>query len=253
MTYLFCIDTGERRVDGGATFCIIKIEQEYILYITAMKTDTNERVGMQRKSPLARQIYTSLKEKILLAEYPPGQILQEKELADQFGVGKTPVREALIYLEAAGLVERVPYGTTYVAEIDFTKLRDTFELRNSLVEIAGQWASKRVSQEELKQMENILQRMENETDPKNLMRLDSEFHELINQATGNQMLCKALEMLRYQAMRVWALARDKSFTLGFKEDFRETIEALKEGNSNLTKRLLRKHAEKFIREIRKQL
>jgi len=218
-----------------------------------MNIDTNERVEIQRKLPLAKQIYTSLKERILLAEYPPGQILQEKELADQFGVGKTPVREALIYLEAEGLVERVPYGTTYVAEIDFAKLRDTFELRNSLIEIAGQWASKRVTQEELKKMEDILQRMENETDPKNLMRLDSEFHELINQATGNQMLCKALGMLRYQAMRAWALARDKSFTLEFKEDLRETIEALKEGNSNLTRRLLRRHAEKFIREVRKQL
>jgi DNA-binding GntR family transcriptional regulator len=218
-----------------------------------MNIDTNKLTGIQRKSPLAKQIYTSLKEKILLMEYPPGQILQEKELADQFGIGKTPIREALIYLEAEGLVERVPYGTTYVAEIDFVKLRDTFELRNSLVEIAGQWASERVTQEELRQMEDILQRMKNETDPKSLMRLDSEFHEVINGATRNQMLCKALGMLRYQAMRVWALARDKSFTLEFKEDFRKTIKALKEGNSNLTKRLLRRHAEKFIREVRKQL
>jgi DNA-binding GntR family transcriptional regulator len=218
-----------------------------------MNIDTNKLTGIQRKSPLAKQIYTSLKEKILLMEYPPGQILQEKELADQFGIGKTPVREALIYLEAEGLVERVPYGTTHVAEIDFAKLRDTFELRNSLIEIAGQWASKRVTEEELKQMEDIVQRMENETDPKNLMRLDSEFHELINEATGNQMLCKALGMLRYQAMRVWALARDKSFTLEFAEDFRETIKALKERNSSLTKRLLRRHAEKFIHEVRKQL
>jgi len=218
-----------------------------------MNKDTNERVEIQRKLPLAKQIYSSLKEKILLMEYPPGQILQEKELADQLGIGKTPVREALIYLEAEALVERVPYGTTYVAEIDFAKLRDTFELRNSLIEIAGQWASKRVTQEELRQMEDILQRMENETGPKNLMRLDSEFHELINQATGNQMLCKALGMLRYQAMRVWVLARDKSFTLEFKEDFREILEALKERNGSLTKRLLRRHAEKFIREIRKQL
>ena len=218
-----------------------------------MKTNTNERFGMQRKSPLAKQIYSSLEEKILLMEYPPGQILQEKELADQFGIGKTPVREALIYLEAAGLVERVPYGTTYVAEVDFAKLRDTFELRNSLMEIAAQWASKRVTQEQLSQMEDILQRMENETDPKNLMRLDSEFHEVMNEATGNQMLCRALELLRYQAIRVWALARDKSFTLEFKEDFREILQALKEGNSSLTKRLLRRHAEKFIHEIRKQL
>ncbi len=218
-----------------------------------MNIDTSGRIGMQTKLPLAKQIYTSLKEKILLIEYPPGQILQEKELADQFGIGKTPVREALIYLDAEGLVERVPYGTTYVAEIDFAKLRDTFELRNSLMEIAGQWASKRVTQEELRQMEDMVQRMENETDPRNLMRLDSEFHELINEATRNQMLCKALEMLRYQAIRVWALARDKSFTLEFKEDLQEILQALKEGNSNLTKRLLREQAEKFIREIRKQL
>jgi len=219
----------------------------------SMKTYTNERIQIQRKLPLAKQIYSSLKEKILLMDYLPGQILQERELTDQFGIGKTPLREALIYLEAEGLVERVPYGTTYVAEIDLVKLRDTFELRNSLIEIAGQWASKRVTQEELRQMEDILQRMENETDPKNLMRFDSEFHELVNGATRNQMLCKALGMLRCQAMRVWALARDKSFTLEFKEDFRETIKALKEGNSNLTKRLLQRHVDKFIREVRKQL
>ena len=168
---------------------------------------------------MENKIYFILKERIILGQYRPGQTLREKDLMHEFGISRTPVREALIRLEMEDFVQIIPYSGVYVTHIGLQELRDVFEVRTPLIEFTGKLAAERVTEEQIAEMEKLLKRIENEKEPEELVKLDLEFHKLINRATHNQMLCKILETLRTQIARMWILPRDKSFVFNFSEDF----------------------------------
>ncbi len=69
-------------------------------------------------------IYDSLKDRITLLDYEPGQLIREKDLMEEFQVSRTPVREALIRLQSDELVRIVPSSGTFVTEVSFVQLRE---------------------------------------------------------------------------------------------------------------------------------
>jgi len=157
------------------------------------------------------RIYAALKERIVLLDYEPGQVLREKALIDEFGVSRTPVREALIRLECEGLVRIIPNSGTIVTEVGFQNLKDVFELRAHLVELAARLAVARATDEDLAALEELIAQMRAERDPKALMRLDSAFHDRFNRTTRNGVLVRTLEMLRNQAVRIWTYSQQDAY------------------------------------------
>ena len=151
-------------------------------------------------------IYDSLKDRITLLDYEPGQLIREKDLMEEFQVSRTPVREALIRLQSDELVRIVPSSGTFVTEVSFLQLRDTFEVRAHLISLAGELAAMRITHDELLQLDKFIQDLKNASDTKAIMRLDLEIHSLINQATRNAVLAKILGNLRNQTVRIWSLA-----------------------------------------------
>ena len=79
--------------------------------------DLLKDVALDNKQSLVQQIYTILMELIVSIRLKPGRVMSEKEIADSLKASKTPVREALIKLEDAGLVRIVPKSGTYVSQI----------------------------------------------------------------------------------------------------------------------------------------
>jgi len=199
-------------------------------------------------------IYTEIKKRIVLLDYEPGQLLREKDLIEEFGVSRTPVREALIRLEAEGLVRIFPNQGTIVSEVSFQQLKDVFEIRSFLVRLTGQLAAARITGDELDHMRALIDRMKAEKDPKALMRLDSELHDLINQATRNEVLVKILGMLRDQAVRIWTFSRSgDDYYRAIPEEFEELRNALERRDEEESARILEKHTRRFIEHIRSQL
>lgn len=200
-------------------------------------------------------IYNELKKRIVLLDYEPGQVLREKELIEEFGVSRTPVREALIRLEVEGLVRIFPNLGTIVSEVSFQQLKDIIEIRQYLVRLTGQLAAARCTKEDLDQMRSVITEMKKErSKTKELMRLDAALHDLINQSTKNELLVKILGMLRDQAVRIWTFSpSDDEYFDKIAEEFEVLIEALERRDGEESARLLEKHTRRFIEHVRGQL
>ncbi len=199
-------------------------------------------------------IYKEIKRRIVFLDYEPGQALRERDLIEEFQVSRTPVREALILLESEGLVRIFPNQGTIVSEVSFQQLKDVFEIRSFLVSLTGRLAAARITPEELGELRALLDRMKAENDPKALMRIDSEIHDLINQATKNEVLVKMLGMLRDQAVRIWTFSRaDDDYYGKLPEELEGLLKALEKGDGDEGARILEKHTRHFIEHIRSQL
>ena len=198
-------------------------------------------------------IYQELKKRIILMEYKPGSVLREKEIMDDFGVSRTPVREAFIRLEMEGLVRIIPNLGTFVADVSFQQLKDVFEIRSFLVRFTGQLAAARITEDELAEIRVRIERMKETRDPKILMQIDGEIHDIINRATKNEALVKILGTLHDQAVRIWTYSHaENHYWKGLVGEFEEIEAALRRRDEAETARLLEKHTKRFVEHIRSQ-
>lgn len=193
-----------------------------------------------------------IKERIVYLDYEPGKQLREKELREEFDIGRTPLREIFIKLESEGLITTVPHSGTYVSTVSFHELRDLFEVRSYLISLAGKLAARRINEGELEEMREHLDKMEGVEKPKKLMKMDSQAHEMVNRATKNEVLAEDLKKLREQSVRIWVFPRTKKFMNSFKVEFAELIEALEKGDEERSGKILASHMEDFIDEIKEQ-
>lgn len=193
-----------------------------------------------------------IKERIVYLDYEPGKQLREKELREEFDIGRTPLREIFIKLESEGLITTVPHSGTYVSTVSFHELRDLFEVRSYLISLAGKLAARRINEGELEEMREHLEKMKGVETPKKLMKMDSQAHEMVNRATKNEVLAESLKKLREQSVRIWVFPRTKKFMNSFKVEFAELIEALEEGDEERSGKILASHMEDFIDEIKEQ-
>ena len=90
-----------------------------------------------RPRPAADVVYLGLREQICLLDLPPGSVLREAAIADEFGVSRTPVREALTMLRVDGLVTRHHGEASTVSTVDFRELRNVYALRMKLTRLVG--------------------------------------------------------------------------------------------------------------------
>ncbi len=193
-----------------------------------------------------------IKERIVHLDYEPGKQLREKELRNEFDIGRTPLREIFIKLESEELITTVPHSGTYVSTVGFHELRDLFEVRSYLISLAGKLAARRIRESELEELRDLIEEMKAEKDPKELMKYDSQAHELVNESTRNAVLVESLRKLRQQSVRIWVFPRTKKFMGMFAEEFSELIEALREGDEKRSGRILASHMEDFIDKIKNQ-
>ena len=199
-------------------------------------------------------LYRKIRKKIVLLDYKPSQVLILRDLANQFGTSVTPVREALIRLETDGLVRMIPNSSVRVTEISFQGLKDVFEVRLFLVGQVGRLAAQRITEEELGRIKKLLDKMKQEEDRRVLIQLDSELHELINQATKNRTLARILETLRNRVVRLWFFIEDQDgYSKGMVRDFENLVESLKVRDAEGSERILRDHVVRFIEQVKEAI
>ncbi len=140
---------------------------------------------------LSEQLREEIAENIVTRGYAPGTRLDEKELAQAFGVSRTPVREALIQLEAAGLVEMRPRRGAIVAEIPPNRLCEMFDVMAELEAMCGRLAARRIGEDELAGLAAAHRACEAASlanDPDAYYRLNETFHLALYQASHNGFL-----------------------------------------------------------------
>ena len=150
-----------------------------------------EKVAEKRKGVAKETLRSNIKSYIqrMIAEgvYKPGDRIVETRLAKELNVSQAPVREAMLELSTMGLLEERPYSGTYVRDLSVAEIEDIFNTRAFVEEYAATRAAKRVTDEQLAEMEEILQQMERDRDQdlSVFVDLDMEFHGLVMDAAGS--------------------------------------------------------------------
>lgn len=154
-------------------------------------TDTTE----VSNAPISTSLLAKMQRDILTGEMKPGHKIVEQELCRKYGVSRTPIREALRQLEADGLVENILNRGAFVIGMSDQDYEDMFELRKAYEVQAVKWAIERINEEEMERLEETFEFMEFYTmrnDIDKMLVINTEFHHVIYEASGNRMLQKML-------------------------------------------------------------
>ncbi len=136
-------------------------------------------------------IFDRIREDILNDQYVTGSKIIEAKLADQLGVSRTPVREALKQLELDGLVENIPNRGVVVKGISKQDISDIYTIRQAIEGIAATWCVERITDDEVQELKEIFDLMEFYTfkkDVEKISELNTRFHEVIYHSTKSRYL-----------------------------------------------------------------
>ena len=197
--------------------------------------------------PLRDIVFETLREAIINQTLKPGERLMEIQLADEMGVSRTPVREAIRKLELEGLVVMVPRKGAYVAGISMKDIHEVYELRSALEALAASLAAVRITDEELEEMERQMVREAKETEENNLqgiVSIDTTFHDLLYQAAHNQRLVQFINILQEQLQRFRAATLSRPGRSKYAlEEHKNIVEALANKDAKLAAKLATEHIE----------
>lgn len=155
-----------------------------------------------------KEIYSLVRDRILSMEYKPGKILNEQKLAKEFGVSRTPLREALTKLEWEKLVRVLPRTGSMVTEIEFQKMVNVFQIRFELEDLAGRLAAENVREEHLDQIVTLkeeCEQMKDEIDHTTLASIDKRLRKIVYSAADNDILTEMSDFLYSLTQRLWSL------------------------------------------------
>lgn len=178
-------------------------------------------------------IAEALKEDILRGKIQGGVQLKQEEIAKRFDVSFIPIREAIIQLEAQGLVQCIRNKGAIVTELSITEMEQVFKLRSILESGAIRQAIPNMEDEHFNKAEYLIKQMENEKDPYRWSRLNWLFHEVLYTPTQNDKLMGVIENLFVSIQRYTVLLLTVSDN-GQRayNDHLSIIEACKSGNIN---------------------
>lgn len=154
----------------------------------------------------ADAIYTELRDRICLLDLAPGEALREQHLAKEFGVSRTPIREALAMLRLDGLAVRRTGGGMSVSTVDIKALRDVYALRLKLTELIADFTKSRIPPEVVTRLRALRQQVAEAApghDARELGRLYGQFHEAVLETVANDPLKAVLDRLFRQTARIW--------------------------------------------------
>lgn len=179
---------------------------------------------MPKTKSAAPKIYNVVRERIATFEYDSGMLLSEQQLANEFGVSRTPVREALHKLEQEKLVVISKSGAQ-VIPIDFIWIKNAYELRKSIDSLVADLAAKRASENEIKELINLINEFDklNESeDISSIIKLDQAIHMKMISMSKNFVIGEMLEPMYVQFKRFWYFSNIK---VGMQDKIAVTLRA----------------------------
>lgn len=207
-----------------------------------------------QRSSLAQQAVDLLRERIYNHELLPGQRLDEAMLAEQLGISRTPLREALKVLSTEGLIELRPRKGCYVAELLLADLEEIFPIMAMLEGgVASEVARKR-SAADLKVLDELHERLERHAAAGDIDRYyatNYQFHDTLQQLAGNRWLQAVIGDLR----KMLKLSRHRSLRLEGRlgaslAEHRALMQALRAGDPEQAEQVMRGHLLAQLRALR---
>ena len=221
--------------------------------------DAGGLLGVLRPSTLgapslADRAYHAIREMIVSLELRPGAVIDERDLMQRLGIGRTPTREALRRLAQERLVEVYPRRGMFVTSVDIRDLASLAEVRSVLESHAARLAAERATDAEREALVALIDELDrgSDLDARELMALDERIHRQVYACAHNPFLESALEGHYVLALRIWYLALDRALeqaVLGH----RELLEAIRDGDADRAQETMRRHVLDFEESMRRVL
>ena len=163
-----------------------------------------KKLVIKESKTIRRKVYDFLREQLLSGAIPPHERLIETKIAQEVGISRTPVREALHNLELEGLIESIPRVGYVVKAISRDEIEEICKIRTINECLAARWAMQRITPRELQALEKNLSVSEEEArqgNARSFIELDAEFHEIVARASGSERLLELCQMLRRHMLR----------------------------------------------------
>lgn len=211
-------------------------------------------MGQKVRPTRVEDAYARLKDEIRTNRLPAGFQAPEPEIAIRLGMSRTPVREALIRLEAEGLVELAPRRGVRVLPVQADDMREIYEILTALEpDAAASLAARKPSQEDLAPLEMATSAMEHALANGVLdewAEADDRFHRALLELQGNRRLQNVVTALYDQAHRARIVTmRLRETPQKSTEEHRAILHNLQLGNAEETRRVFRQHRERAAKEL----
>jgi DNA-binding GntR family transcriptional regulator len=212
-----------------------------------MNTKLNNR-------PLYEDVADRLREQIFNKQLPSGSWLDEQSLADQFGISRTPMREAIKVLASEGLVTIKMRRGAYVTEVDRRDLEQIFTVLSLLEGQAAKEAATKATEAELNLLDHLHHRLEKaaaDRDLEQFFEINGKFHDLIQEIAGNRWMNGVIADLR----KVLKLHRRDSLTSTGRlqnslVEHREILRALLKRDEIAAETAMRKHLARGLEAVK---
>jgi DNA-binding GntR family transcriptional regulator len=195
----------------------------------------------RRISPQA--LASAIRDRVISGVYPPGHRLTEEDLAEQYGVSRIPVRECLRLLEGEGFVRVKPYTGTFVAELTAQDAADLLEIRCVLEPLAASRAAETRTDDHLQALKQILadgNAALAAEDLEQLAELNTKFHTVLTEASGNNSLNQIIGTLRHKITWVYSVELPRRAADSWAEH-RLIINALERSDADSARALMVAH------------
>ncbi|GLZ40277.1 GntR family transcriptional regulator [Actinokineospora sp. NBRC 105648] len=201
-------------------------------------------IGAQHM-PLRDQVLVALRQRIVNGDYPPGERLTEDRLAEDFGVSRNPVREALRVVQAEGFVVMVPRRGAVVAVPDTAAVADMFAVRERLETLAARLAAQRATPADIAGLRALLESAREATDREDFGRvaeLNTLLHTRVIDISGNKWLSSIATALYLQVQWVFRMGAPDRAPHSWVEHIR-LVDAIEAGDPDAAEAAAKSHVD----------
>ncbi len=201
----------------------------------------------EKQLTLREKILESIRDAILSGQLNPGEKVTEPELAERFGISRTPIREAFRQLESEGYLTVVPRRGAVVISFSEKDIAEFYAIKSILEGYAARQACVRLADREIERLTAINDRLRlaaTSGDVKQFLKIHDDFHELFSRSSGNSTLCDLISTLakKFQRLRIAALGYPGRMERSVAEH-EKIIDAFRSRSVDLSEKLVRENAE----------
>ncbi|HTG81987.1 MAG TPA: GntR family transcriptional regulator [Geobacteraceae bacterium] len=202
---------------------------------------------VEKHLTLREKILETIRDAIIAGALKPGEKVAEPELAERFGISRTPIREAFRQLESEGYLTVIPRKGAVVVSFSEKDVEEFYAIKSILEGYAARRACENLAPRELEKLQTIngkLLHLANDGDIKNFFKVHNDFHEQFLRAAGNEKLYDLISNLvgKFQRLRIASLSLPGRMHISVAEH-EKIIEAFRKRDAELAEQLVRKNAE----------
>lgn len=207
--------------------------------------DFNSLKSLPVRKPLGPLVYEKLKNAIVKGEMTPGSRVIENRVATALGISRTPVREAIHKLEREGLLRYNPKGGYFVAGMTREEIEETFGIRSILESYAARLAAIQYKGEELDPLEKKINEFQLYLDRgqvDDLLRINTEFHDLLYALSRSPRLIKMINDLKDEIFRFrQVILRKDKMAMISNEDHKLMLKFIRVRDADGVEKIVREH------------